>query len=108
MTKSVTSCILVVMNAIIEIGGKQYTVKTGDELRVEKIEAEIGAKISVPVVMTFVDGKVNTKQGKVDVTIVEHGKGDKINGFKYKPKDNIRKCFGHRQPYTKIKIGEVK
>ena len=55
--------------------------------------------------MSYDNGKVDTKPGKVTATIVEHGKGDKINGFKYKPKNNVRKKYGHRQPYTKIKIG---
>lgn len=96
---------IVVMNAIIMQGGKQYTVKKGDEVIVEKIDADIGAKITVPTVMTFDNGKIDTKPGKIDATIVEHGKGEKINGFKYKPKNNVRKKFGHRQPYTKIKIG---
>jgi large subunit ribosomal protein L21 len=96
------------MNAVIKQGGKQYTVQTGGFVSVEKIDAEIGTEISVPVVMTFENGKINTKTGNVSAVIVEHGKGPKIHGFKYKPKNNVRKKFGHRQPYTKIKIGEVK
>lgn len=93
------------MNAIIMQGGKQYTVKPGDEVVVEKIDGNIGDKVSVPTVMSFENGKIDTKPGKIEATIVEHGKGEKINGFKYKPKNNVRKKFGHRQPYTKIKIG---
>ena len=96
------------MNAIIKQGGKQYTVKPGDEILVEKTQGKIGDKISVPTVMTFDNGKINTKESKISATIVEHGKGEKIHGFKYKPKNNVRKKYGHRQQYTKIKIGEVK
>jgi large subunit ribosomal protein L21 len=96
------------MSTIIKVGGKQYTVNTGDIVTVEKMDKEIGAKVSLPAVMTFDNGKVNTKEGKCEVTVVEHGKGDKINIFKYKPKNNVRKKQGHRQPYTKIKVGDVK
>lgn len=96
------------MKAIIKAGGKQYTVATGDVISVEKIDKEIGAKISVPTVMTFDNGKVNTKEGKCDLTVVEHGKGDKINIFKYKPKNNVQKRQGHRQQYSKVKVGDVK
>ena len=92
------------MNAVIKQGGKQYTVGPGSEICVEKIEGEIGAKIQVATIMTFEGEKINTKPGTVPATIVEHGKGEKINGFKYKAKDNVRKRFGHRQQYTKIKI----
>ena len=74
------------MNAIIMQGGKQYHVQPGDEVVVEKIDGNIGDKVTVPTVMTYDNGKVDTKPGKVTATIVEHGKGDKINGFKYKPK----------------------
>ena len=74
------------MNAIIMQGGKQYHVQPGDEVVVEKIDGNIGDKVVVPTVMTYDNGKVDTKPGKVTATIVEHGKGDKINGFKYKPK----------------------
>jgi large subunit ribosomal protein L21 len=96
------------MNAVIKTGGKQYTVKTGDIVTVEKLDGEIGTDVSVPSVLSYENGKVNTKSGKVDATIVEHGKGVKIKGFKYKPKNNVRKKWGHRQQYTKIKIKEVK
>ena len=93
------------MNAIIMQGGKQYHVQPGDEVVVEKIDGNVGDKVVVPTVMTYENGKIDTKPGKVTATIVEIGKGDKIDGFKYKPKNNVRKKYGHRQPYTKIKIG---
>jgi large subunit ribosomal protein L21 len=95
------------MNTVIATGGKQYTVKTGDIVTVEKLDGEIGTKVTFPSILSFEDGKLNTNQGKVIATIVEHGKGEKINGFKYKPKNNVRKKWGHRQQYTKIKIEGV-
>jgi large subunit ribosomal protein L21 len=96
------------MNAVIKTGGKQYTVAPHDIVTVEKLDGEIGAKVSVPAVLTYDDGKVDTKARAVDAVIVEHGKGEKIHGYKYKPKNNVRKRWGHRQSYTKIKIGEIK
>lgn len=96
------------MNAVIKTGGKQYTVKTGDIVTVEKLDGEIGSKVSLEVLLGFEDGKINDKPVKVDAAIVEHGKGEKINGFKYKPKNNVRKKWGHRQQYTKIKIEGVR
>ena len=47
------------------------------------------------------------KQVKVLATVVEHGKGKKINIFTYKAKKNIRKRQGHRQPYTKLKVNSI-
>jgi large subunit ribosomal protein L21 len=92
------------MNTVIVTGGKQYTVQTDDIVTVEKLDGEIGTKVSFPSVLSYENGKVNAKAGNVTATIVEHGKGVKINGFKYKPKNNVRKKWGHRQSYTKVKI----
>jgi large subunit ribosomal protein L21 len=89
------------MTTIVKSGGKQYMVQPGDEFLVEKIDAEIGKKVTLETVKGFGDGKV-------ECTVVEHGKGPKIDGFKYKPKNNVRKAFGHRQPYTKLKVGGAK
>jgi large subunit ribosomal protein L21 len=96
------------MSIVITTGGKQYTVNAGDIVTVEKLDGEIGTTVSIPSVLSYESGKVNAKAGKVDATIVEHGKGVKIDGFKYKPKNNVRKKWGHRQAYTKIKIVGVK
>ena len=97
------------MFAVIEAGGKQYKVTVGQELKVEKIERNVGDKIKLDVLMIS-DGDV-LKAGdpfvadaSCEAEIVEHGKGSKIVIFKYKAKKNQRKKQGHRQPYTKIKI----
>lgn len=95
------------MYAIIFTGGKQYRVEVGDNLRVEKIEAAIGDIVKIPTLLTSKDGVINEKPKMVSAKIVEHGKGDKLNIFKYKPKKNERKRMGHRQPYTKITILEI-
>lgn len=97
------------MYAIIVTGGKQYKVEQGDEILVEKLEAEVGETVNFDVLM-MADGDA-VKVGKPYVEgvcakaeVVEHGKGRKVIVFKYKPKKNIRKKQGHRQPYTKVKV----
>ena len=96
------------MYAIIKTGGKQYKVEVGQELEVELLDYEVGAEVKIPAVATFTGGEVKTLSGGVTAKVLEHGKGEKINIFKYKPKKNQRKRQGHRQPYTKIKITAIK
>ena len=96
------------MYAIIQTGGKQYKVNVGDELRVEKLEAVEGSKVQIPTV-AVIDG-VNVKSspsGTVTATVIEHGRGPKLDIFKYKPKKNYRRRMGHRQPFTRIKITAI-
>ncbi len=97
------------MYAIVETGGKQYKVSKDDIINVEKLEANVGDKINLNVLM-LIDGDI-TKVGspfvadaKVQAEVVEHGKANKIVVFKYKAKKNQRKKQGHRQPYTALKI----
>ena len=101
------------MYAIIQTGGKQYKVAENEIVKVEKLDAEVGSKIDLEVLM-LVDGeKITTgnptvKDAKVVAEVVEHGKGDNIVVFKYKAKKNYRRKQGHRQPYTALKIVSVK
>jgi large subunit ribosomal protein L21 len=99
--------------AVVKTGGKQYKVAEGDVLLVEKLDAEVGAEVSLDVLMlvdgeNVVIGKPFVADAKVAAKVVEHGKGEKIIVFKYKPKKNYRKKQGHRQPYTKLEIVSVK
>lgn len=101
------------MFAIIETGGKQYKVEQGQTIDVEKISRPVGEKVSLPVLLISADDK--TRAGNPILSDVEcvaevvaHGKADKIVVFKYKPKKNVRKKQGHRQPFTRIKIVSIK
>lgn len=100
------------MYAIIQTGGKQYKVAVGDEVSVEKLNAEIDTEVAFDVLLVsdgenvtvgtpFVEGVKAT--GKV----LEHGKGKKVVVFKYKAKKDSRKKRGHRQPFTKVEITAI-
>ena len=101
------------MYAIIETGGKQYKVQNGDQLRVEKLNAEAGSTVVFDKVLAAGEGsdiKVGTPYLEgltVEGTVVESGKGDKVIIFKYKAKKDYRKKQGHRQPYTLVEITSV-
>ena len=97
------------MYAIIVTGGKQYKVENGDEILVEKLDAEVGETVNFDVLMMADGDAVTVGKPYVEgvcakAEVVEHGKGRKVIIFKYKPKKNIRKKQGHRQPYTKVKV----
>ena len=102
------------MYAIIEACGKQYKVAEGEEIFLEKLEANEGEKVTFDQVLLISDGtKVivgtpTVKNAKVEATVVKHGKGEKIVVFKYKAKKNYRRTQGHRQPYTKVEIKSIK
>lgn len=101
------------MYAIIEAGGKQYDVKVGDTIQVEKIDAEVGSKITFNAIfVSNEDGTIKVKkdaeQVKVTAEVAAHGKGEKIVVFKMIPKEMYRRKNGHRQPYTELKILDIK
>ena len=98
------------MYAIIETGGKQYKVQNGDQIKVEKLNAEAGSAVVFDKVLVAGEGadiKVGTPYLEgltVEGEVVESGKGDKVIIFKYKAKKDYRKKQGHRQPYTMVEI----
>lgn len=99
------------MKAIIETGGKQYSVQVGDVIYVEKLDVEEGKKVVFDKVLMAngVVGNPQVKGATVEGKVVKNGKGKKINIFTYKPnKTSTRKRQGHRQPYTKVEITKIK
>ena len=102
------------MYAIIEACGKQYKVTEGDVVFFEKLDAEEGKKVTFDKVILVSDdkkvqvGNPYVKSIKVEGKVVSHGKGKKILVFKYKAKKNYRRTQGHRQPYTKVEITNIK
>jgi large subunit ribosomal protein L21 len=102
------------MYAVIQTGGKQYRVAEGETLRVEKLSASPGEKLSF-VPLLFADDGGNVQVGKPEVTgikveaeVVEQGRGKKIVVFKYKRRKSYRRKAGHRQPFTALKITAIK
>ncbi len=101
------------MYAIVRTGGKQYRAEKGATLVVEKIEGEVGSKVDLESVLLVCSGDKVTagspyvKGAKVKAEIVRQGKGPKLNAFNYKPKKNIRKRWGHRQPETHLKVTDI-
>ena len=97
------------MKAIIETGGKQYTVTEGSEIFIEKIEGNEKDMVTFDKVL-MVEDKIGTPYvsgAKVTGEIVKQGKQKKIIVFKYRQKTNFHKTQGHRQPYTKVKITKI-
>ncbi len=101
------------MFAIVQTGGKQYKVCEGDIISVEKLDKNVGEKLTLDVLLVSDNGNVvagspSVKGAVCEAEVISHGKGDKIVVFKYKPKKNERKKQGHRQPFTQIKILSIK
>ncbi len=101
------------MYAVIVTGGKQYRVKEGETLRVEKILAEDGANVEFEHVLMVADGediKVGSPElegAKVSATVTGQGRGDKIRVVKFKRRKNYLRTQGHRQDYTEIKVTAI-
>ena len=96
------------MYAVVRTGGKQYRVKEGDLLKVEKLEKDVGAVLDLEVLLVGEGQAVQiglplVASAKVQAEIVSHGKHRKLWHFRTQEEgwDRIR---GHRQPYTELKI----
>ncbi len=101
------------MYAVVKIGGHQYVVKPGDIIETQRLHVEPNTSIEIDEVYLVKtdDGKalVGTPKlsAKVRATVLEHFKGPKIIGFKYRPKKRYRRRWGHRQPMTRLKIEAI-
>ena len=101
------------MYAVIENGGKQYNVRVGDQIYLEKMDKEAGDSVVFDRVLAIVDGDTSvfgapTVEGAmVKGTVVKNGKSKKINIIKFKAKKGYLRRQGHRQPYTKVEIGDI-
>jgi len=100
-------------HAIFETGGKQYRVKEGDEIFIEKLEAEDGEKVKFDNVLAVIKegeqkfGTPYIKGASVAASVVKSGKAKKIVVYKMHAKKGYRRKQGHRQPYTKVKIDKI-
>ena len=100
------------MFAIVKTGGKQYRVEPGLKLRVEKLDAEPGATVELPVLLLggekTVVGTPVVEGASVVAEVLGHGRGKKILVSKFKAKVQYRRKKGHRQPYTELLIKEIR
>ena len=100
------------MYAIIETGGKQYWVIPGETIKVEKLEAEKGAKLTFKALWAVGDAKEGqepaySQAAKVEASVVAQDRGPKIIVFKKRTKKAYKKKQGHRQWLTEIKIENI-
>ena len=100
------------MYAVIETGGKQYQVKVGDKVKVEKLNVEEGDLVTFDRVLAIggEEIKIGTpviSGAKVEAKVLANGKGKKVITYKYKAKKNERTKKGHRQPFTLVEITNI-
>ena len=100
-------------HAIIETGGKQYRVKEGDVLFLEKLPAVSEEKVTFDRVLAILNedsseiGAPYVEGATVDASVIKHGKSKKIIVYKMHAKKGYHRKQGHRQPYTKVQIDNI-
>ena len=97
------------MFAIVEEGSKQYLVREGNVIRVEKMDAEVGAKVSLKNVLS-VNGQLvgqDVKSASVKAEVLEQKRDDKVIVFKKKRRQGYKRKQGHRQSLTVLRISEI-
>ena len=104
------------MYAIVKTGGKQYKVSPGDILSIEKLDAEVGEEVELPVICVVDGENIEADPEKaagtvVTALVIDQYKGKKQLVFKFKKRKGYKKLRGHRQQLTKVQIiavgGEV-
>ena len=101
------------MYAVIRSGGKQYRVSPGQTIRLEKLSGDPGSKVQVGEVLLvenngqFQSGTPLLSNAKVEATVLEHDRSNKIIVFKKKRKKQYRRTRGHRQDYTAVRIDSI-
>ena len=100
--------------AVIQTGGKQYKVKSGEILKVEKLsDSKPDAKIEFKEILAYGDNKIievgsPTIQGaKVEANIIKNSKNRTVLIFKKRRRQNSRRKNGHRQEYSMIRINKI-
>ena len=102
------------MYAVIETGGKQYKVTEGQTIEVEKLPVEVGETVELDRVLLLVDdekvvtGNPTVKGAVVSATVVGQDRRRKVIVFKYKTRERYRRKKGHRQAFTRLRIGEIR
>ena len=100
------------MYAIVKTGGKQYKVAVGDKLNIEKLDAQVGETVELPVICVVDGATVEADPAKATATkvtaeVVEQFRGEKQLVFKFKKRKNYKKMRGHRQYLTRVEIKAI-
>lgn len=101
------------MFAVVKTGGKQYRVQKGDVLRVERLEGDAGASVTLDTVLMMGEGDAVTvgtptvAGASVTADIIEQDKNKKITVFKKKRRHNYRRKIGHRQQVTVLRVTDI-
>lgn len=103
------------MFAVIETGGKQHLVQTEQSLKIEKIDGEVGSEVVFDKVLLLAnDDGSDVKIGapylegvSIKATVEEQGRDKKLRVVKFKRKVRYKRVFGHRQHFTKVKVGAI-
>lgn len=100
------------MYAVIKTGGKQYTVKAGDVVQVEKLEQNLGSEFEIVEVLvvggdTTLIGQPLVKGAKVTVVVTKQGRDRKVIVFKKKRRHSFRKFKNHKQPFTELFVKSI-
>lgn len=100
------------MFAVIKTGGKQFTVREGDRLKIEKLDLEVGATVEFEALMVSDGSTVNigtptVPSAKVIAEVEAQGRLPKVHIIKFRRRKHYRKQQGHRQYFTAIKINRI-
>lgn len=93
--------------AVIALGGKQYRVREGEQLLVDRLDQEEGATITPQVLATGSTGGGIATGGSVSAKVEEHVLGKKLTVFTYKAKNNSRRRRGHRSRLSRVRIESI-
>jgi large subunit ribosomal protein L21 len=100
------------MYAIVRVGGKQYRVEKGDELVVDRMREDEGAKVTLQPLLYRSDDAVFDADGlakvKVEAIVRGHKRGEKVRILKFKPKRGYKRRMGHRSELTVLEISDIK
>src|SRR5579885_1944795 len=102
------------MYAVVRTGGKQYSVREGQQLDVESIAGQAGDRVELDEVLLISDGDAlnigspTIPGARVVAEVIDQGRAQKVTVFKYKRKTRYRRKVGHRQPFTRLAVREIR
>lgn len=102
------------MYAVVETGGKQYRIESGNIFKVDLVDVDPGKEFVIDRILLIGDGddvrigNPCVAQAQVSTTVMRHGRHKKVIVFKKKPKKGTKKKQGHRQYFTELKVNEIK